>query len=224
MNENVKTMLVIIAGFAIAVFIAISAIGTVYPDGFLLVASDVKSTYTYDVMIDSSDVISDVTLFLPVSSKKGNSLPGVRIVDGFGYSSGSEMDFELFGAKESMMMKVTSKSIRNGRFGSEADTDVLIDTVSPVLNEYTLNPKSEITKSGDLIFYNSYIYAKFDAKPDTDVKIIISTTGKNEWNVFSAKENSFTDKITVNLKGPVSGWIPVKGEMKAGIGDYSYIL
>jgi hypothetical protein len=224
MNKDSGYLLITIASVTVVSLLIIMLAGFIYPGGFHILGITPQSTYEYTVSIDTGGAVAeDVQLFIPLPSLSDRSPVGAAILEGKGRGIPAGWDIELFGSKGSTMLKITSDELQSTEFGITVAAGSLIDTDNPVGSAYTLLPKedTEISESG--IKYNTYIYAECSTGSDARIDIGIELTGKNSWDFFAEKSNSFTDTVSLSLNPPVKGWYPSSGDLVAGIGDYTII-
>lgn len=220
MGSTIKLLTLIICGLMICVAGIMIVAGFFYPGGFTVLGIVPDSTYTYDVGIKASSEISNVTLFLPLPSYNENSPVGVSIIDGNGYGL-ENLKTDLFGAKDSVMLKISADSLEKEDFGGSEKSAGLIDTKSPLENAAILAPVNSVSTGMNSAVYDTYVYAKYDAGEDTVVEITISTKGENSWSFMTSKSNSYTNTVKLWMKGPQSEWQVAGADVKSGIGDYS---
>ncbi|MBN2733468.1 MAG: hypothetical protein JXQ82_01230 [Methanomicrobiaceae archaeon] len=223
--EGTAKLLALITGvLLICVVILMIIAGFFYPGGFSVLGVVPDSTYSYDVSIKASSDITDITLFLPLPTYKEKSSVGVSIVDGEGYGFGENIKTGLFGAKDSMMLKISADSLKDAEFGAKTLSGSLIDTVNPVDNSCILSPVMELSKGKNTADYQTYVYAKYDADPECVVEIMISARGENAWSVITSKKNWYENTAILTLKGSQSGWQTAGADLKSGIGDYTIVI
>ena len=223
MGDTAKLLALIIGGLVICIMAMMIIAGFFYPGGFAVLGIVPDSTYSYDVGIKASSEISNLTLFLPIPSYNEDSLVGVSIIDKNGYGP-ENLKYELFGAKESVMLKVSAETLENAIFGGVAGAGSLIDTREPLKNSAILSPVNSLSTGMDSAVYDTYTYAKYDAREDAIVEIIISAKGENKWSFLTSKSNSYTNTVKLMLKGPQSGWQTAGADLKYSIGDYTITL
>lgn len=124
MESTAKSLAVIIGGLIICVMIMMVIAGFFYPAGFSVLGIVPDSTYSYDVEIESAYDITDATFFFPLPSYKDKSPVGVSIIGGKGYGFGENIKAELFGAKDAMMLKVTSDNLIVTKRGEKIEAEL----------------------------------------------------------------------------------------------------
>ena len=124
MQSTAKVLGLIIAGLVVFIFAFMTIAGFLYPAGFTVLGIVPDSTYSYDVEIAAGYDITDATFFFPLPSYKENSPVGVSIIDGEGYGLDESIDTELFGAKDAMMLKVTSENLIETKRGKKTEAEL----------------------------------------------------------------------------------------------------
>lgn len=110
----------------------------------------------------------------------------------------------------------------------------MIDTLHPFGNTSLFYPKQNLTPTagnpvtvltdefnrGCTYSYTVPVYAQYEN--GTQVKIYSSIRGVNEWSESFDMHpaNKYSDTYELHISGDPKGWISVKGEVVAGIGNY----
>ena len=223
MDENSKTLLILLSGLVIIMlgFLVIS--GNMYPCGFDILGIDTESEYDYEVVITSSETLYNVTMFLPLPSHEGRSPAGYALLGGEGYGSTGN-SAEIFGEGDSLFLKVMLPETDGLTFGISIDSGELIDTVNPVENSYTIRPVKNLKAGDESDTYNTYLYAEYDCSPGAVVTIDIKETGKNSWETLSLKKNYFDAGLSLSLTGSADKWYATGVTVNKRKGDYSILF
>ncbi|MDD4299780.1 MAG: hypothetical protein PHO78_03890 [Methanomicrobium sp.] len=219
MESTAKILALIIAGLIIILAAAMTIAGLFYPAGFDYLGITPESTYSYDVKISSSSEIKDVAMFLPLPSSRDESPIGTVISGGFGYGL-KDLKPEIFGAKDSVMLKISADKIRDASFGAVSDAGAIINTQNYDSGSLLLSPVLNFSDNNRVSGYQTYIYAKYDADPDCRVDIFVTAKGENKWSFLTQKENSYTNYAHLTLTGPKSGWYEADAVAEYKNGDY----
>lgn len=118
-------------------------------------------------------------------------------------------------------------------FGTRTKADHLINTRSPVGNEPLLLPKYDLQESEEgptvpppehikpeYFDYESFVYVQYNSSPDAEVQIFVRHEGMNEWWIYGWKYNEYSDSLSIQLTGPQSVWVRVRGKLITGDGVY----
>lgn len=224
MDENSKTLLILLSGMAIILIAFLLISGNVYPDGFGILGITPESSYSYEVTLSCSETLYNVTMFLPLPSYAGTSPVGFGILDGRGYGIPDNMVADVYGEGDSVSLKVILPETDGLKFGISVDADGIVDTADPVEGSYVMRPVKDLQAGENSIFYNTYVYASYDASPGATVNIDISETGKNSWESFSRKTNYFDEHASLTLSGPADKWHTAGVVLNKGKGDYSILF
>lgn len=129
----------------------------------------------------------------------------------------------------------SSESVQWGiplEFRGEVASDSEINTKLPLGNEPVLNPAYNLSLSKyDLPYaenreppivykYDSLIYADYETSPEAQVSLTVHFSGRNEWWIYGWNWNQYYEYIYADLSGPQQGWMPVKGKITMGDGNY----
>ncbi|HWQ44116.1 MAG TPA: hypothetical protein VN373_00460, partial [Methanosarcina barkeri] len=117
-------------------------------------------------------------------------------------------------------------------FRGELASDSEINTKFPLGNEPVLNPAynpnlstydlpySENKEPPTVYNYDSLIYADYETSPDAHVSMTVHFSGRNEWWIYGWNWNQYYESIYADFNGPQQGWVPVKGKITMGDGNY----
>lgn len=198
-----------------------------------------SSTYTYTLLISTSERLRNVTFFIPVPVTTGGNSPFVgQFSAGTFTGIPSGWDATLLGSDKATMLKIRAPIIAGSdgegfavRISSDARAGQVIDTKSPQDQSIMLRPLQdmmsvECAASGILdpgatcTRYVSAVYADYTSSPGATVEISSTISGKNEWNIFGPKYNQYSNSISTLMHGENHGWVAAKGELQAGMGSY----
>ena len=150
------------------------------------------------------------------SPEPGDEIPGVGLPE-----TGS-----LVNSSENMPFAMPLE------FRGELASDSEINTKFPLGNEPVLNPAYNLTLSTyDLPFpenkepptvynYDSFVYADYETSPEAKVSLTVHFSGRNEWWIYGWNWNQYYEYLYADLSGPQQGWMPVKGKITMGYGNY----
>lgn len=150
------------------------------------------------------------------SSQQGDEILGEELPE-----TGSQVN-----SSENMYFAMPSE------FRGELASDSEINTKFPLGNEPVLNPAYNLNLSTyDLPYsenkepptvynYDSLIYADYETSPDVHVSLTVHFSGRNEWWIYGWNWNQYYEYIYADLSGPQQGWMPVKGKITMGDGNY----
>ncbi|MEL4306259.1 hypothetical protein [Methanococcoides sp. LMO-2] len=118
-------------------------------------------------------------------------------------------------------------------FGMLLGVESEIDTRNPFGKEAMLAPKYDLGmvdhdpaypfSSGEefqFYEYDSFIYAEYEAGPDSRVEISVTMAGLNQWWVYGWSYNGYDDSIFTELTGEQEGWVSAEGQVVTGKGSY----
>lgn len=117
-------------------------------------------------------------------------------------------------------------------FRGELASDSEINTKFPLGNEPVMNPmynrslstydlpSPENKEPSTVHNYDSLIYADYETSPEAQVSLTVHFSGRNEWWIYGWNWNQYYEYIYADLSGPQQGWIPVKGKITMGDGNY----
>lgn len=224
MDENSKTLVILLSGMLVILLAYLAICGNAYPGGFEVLNLEVESSYSYEVTLTTTEMLNNVTMFIPLPSYAGDSPAGFGIVEGNGYGIPEEMSVDIFGEKDSVFLKVVIPATNGLKFGINVPEEMIVDTQNPVEGSYIIRPVYDLRSGGDTDVYNTYLYVSYGASPQTAVEIDISEAGENSWEAFSGKENHFEEHLSLTLTGPQKKWQTAEVSLNKGIGDDSIIF
>lgn len=122
-------------------------------------------------------------------------------------------------------------------FQAEETVNKTIDTENPLMKEFLISPKFNLTNITSSINNESYnyldepeylyyfkcpLYATYHTNNTTLVRMIINVEGRNSWTVFidNYKSNSYIESVMFNFSGSQKSWNKGTGYLKTGIGAY----
>ncbi len=114
------------------------------------------------------------------------------------------------------------------------ESDGSIDTRSPLGNEPMLSPKDNVSEvdcsavrhevpfiTGERCYvYASYVYADYEASPDTHVSLSARLEGSNSWWIGGWNSNWYSDHVRSTLVGEHDGWTAAEGAYSEEAGSY----
>jgi len=224
MDENLKTLVILLSGMLVILAAFLLITGNDYPGGFETLGITPGSSYNYEVSLTSSETLYEITMFLPLPSYSGESPVGFAILDGKGYGIPEDMSVDVFGERDSVFLKVVIPETCGLKFGINVPAGEIVETQNPVGGSYVIRPVYDLQSGGNADVYNTYIYASYDASPQAVVKIDVSETGENSWETFSEKRNCFEEQLTLTLTGSQKKWQTAEVSLNKGTGDYSIIF
>ncbi|MBN1431719.1 MAG: hypothetical protein JW931_02995 [Methanomicrobiaceae archaeon] len=224
MDENSKTLLILLSGMLVILAAFLVIAGNIYPDGFGILGITPDSSYSYEVSLVSSGTLHNVTMFLPLPSDFENSPVGFGILEGKGYGIPENMDSEIYGEGKSLFLKIILPETEGFKFGINLDYKVLIDTFDPIKCSHVIRPVYDLQSGEGTDVYNTYIYTLYDASPETEVTIDIHETGMNSWKTFSEKKNYFEEYVSLTLTGSQKKWQTAGVSLNKRKGDYSILF
>lgn len=110
-------------------------------------------------------------------------------------------------------------------------SDSVIDTKSPSGEEPLLAPRMNVTQVScnfphpeDMpLSCHSYtipVYASYMSDSEVVLSIRVELVGENAWWLGGWTGNSYSDRLYLELNGPVSGWVEADGFSVYGMGRY----
>ena len=242
MDKIIKTTL----GIFIIILVAFVAIGTysAYIDSAY--KNSISGNYLYTCTISTTDVLSNVTLFVPVPENAYGASPVIsKISDKSVSGVPNGWNLTLFDTGKATLLQISAKTVGlpktngispaspiilsvNVSFPYPINTQQPIDKAAvfrPVQGlKNTSCPASNVNSENNPICfdYQTTAYADYTSAPSTIVIISESVVGTNSWKIFSPESNTFINQITFpTLHGSNQGWITAQGWIEAGVGSYS---
>jgi hypothetical protein len=234
-----RTLSVVLAVLAVAVVIFLAVFSlTVYMG--ILYRATLTSTYDYRVNIASDTAIGNVTLYLPVPGRlSGNSavLEGIGEGGLTGVPAGWNTAF--IGTEKLTFLEVTAGEIPatppekpyvlsittrvKSPVGTESEGfDDLV--LAPLAGKETVAcpgiPESGASDKTQCRAYRGTAYADFTGPPEANLRVTLSLTGRNAWEVFGPSSNEYRDGLQVSFSGDERGWKTGDGLLVTGLGDY----
>jgi hypothetical protein len=207
--------------------------------------NSLTGTYQYTCTISTDDVLSNVTLFIPVPADPTGNSPVVTQISNQALSGvPGNMNLTLYDTGKATLLKVSAQKIGSPGINGTAQPTVItfavnvsspgiIDTNSPVQNAAVFHPidgihsttcPAENISSKNIPVCYQYLtdtYADYSAAPSATMNINASVTGTNTWTIFAPGLNQYQNQITVlTLHGANHGWVTTLGWIESGIGSY----
>ena len=224
MDENSKTLILVLLGLFVVLFGFIGISNFMYPAGFEVLGITPESSYEYDVTISATEPVYNVKMFIPLPGKEGSSPIGFRILGGEGYGIPENMEAAIFGEGDSLFLKIALPEMEKLNFGISLDEVEQVDTQNPVVGSFIISPVKDLKSSESSDDYTTYIYASYESSPSAVVDIKITESGKNSWKSLSEKENSFDGTLTLSLTESPDKWCPADVHINKNIGDYTILF
>ena len=208
--------------------------------------NSLASNYQYTCTISTTDVLSNVTLFLPVPADSHGDSPVVAQISNHEISGApADWNMTLYGTGKATLLQVVAPTIGQPPLNGSAQpttitlmvntsSPALIDTASPVADAAVFRPVQNLntvacpsvnTSSAGTPACSQYLtsmYADYTANPTASLSVSASVTGINSWNIFSPASNMYQNNITVlTLHGSNHGWVTSLGWIESGIGSYN---
>jgi len=242
MDKIIKTALglfIVILILFVAVVAYTAYIDTTY-------RNSLTSTYQYTCTISTDNVLSNVTLFLPVPANVNGNSPVVAQISSRDVSGApADWNLTLFGTGKATLLQVSAPTIGQPAINGStqpttitltvnASSPALIDTASPVEYAAVFRPVQSIhaaacpagdstsaTSTPACYQYLTSTYADYTAASGATVTISASVTGTNSWTIFSPASNEYRNTITMlTLHGGNHGWVTTLGWIESGLGSY----
>ncbi|WP_336136154.1 hypothetical protein [Natronomonas amylolytica] len=193
---------------------------------------EVTSTYYYGVDVNPTAPVSDVTLYLPVPVRDGESAFS-EAVTGEGIRP-EEWSYAVVDTERGPMLEIGIDELQPESRPFNIDLDVAsedeIDTRKPLENEPTLQPKADLQQV-DCDFphpdewddrlrcytYEGALYGTYEPT-GTEVSLAARFTGENTWFTGGWNGNDYTDDVHGFVDG--TGWTTARGSVRAGVGNY----
>ncbi len=207
--------------------------------------NSLTGTYQYTCTISTDDLLSNVTLFLPVPANSGGNSPVVAQISSQEISGvPADWNLTLYGTGKATLLKVSARKIGQPAINGSTQTTVItlgvnvsapayIDTGSPVEHAAIFRPVQGLhavsCPSGDIqpgstpvcYQYTTSTYADYTAPASATVSISASISGTNAWTIFKPESNEYQNQITMlTLHGGYHGWVTTLGWIESGIGSY----
>jgi hypothetical protein len=202
------------------------------------------STYAYKCTISSDEMLTNVTLFIPVPADNAGNSPiverfSVRDVNGLT----AEWKTTLIGSNKGTVVEMKTPVInpaQNGTTGKNYTAELtihapsrhLVDTRTPLVNDVMFRPVQDLrtiechdatgggTGKGTCYSFSGAVYADYSSSLNAHVSISSEMVGRNEWKIFKPAFNEYRTSISVMMVGDHHGWIVSKGSVETGIGSY----
>ncbi|HMA05254.1 MAG TPA: hypothetical protein VKO45_04940 [Methanomicrobiales archaeon] len=233
-----RTLSVVLAALVVAsvIFLAVISltayIGITYRD-------TLSSTYEFRVSITPDATLRNVTLYLPVPVR-GSGPSAVLEGIGTGKLTGvpGGWNVSLIGTEKFTYLEVWTREIsplpdaRSYELAIDERVTGPIDTKNAGSGDLVLAPAAAMRQaactgtdggtSPDLLCeqYESPVYADFTSPGNAHLRIFISLSGRNTWDVFGPSSNEYQDGLQVSFSEGAQGWRPGSGMLVTGIGDY----
>jgi len=236
---------IIRAGLVLFIVILVVFVGVVMYNTYTAsqFRNSINGTYVYTCTISTSDVMSNITLFLPVPADASGNSPVVAQISGQSISGvPSDWNLTLFDTGKATLLKVSAKSIGlppvNGTahvttvtFAVNVSSPAPIDTATPVDHAAVFRPLQGLhtasCPAGNIeeqnipqcYKYLTSVYADYNAPASASISISETVTGTNSWTIFSPESNGYTNEVAVPLlQGENHGWVTAAGLIESGMG------
>ncbi|MFT4885277.1 MAG: hypothetical protein ACI8U4_002799 [Natronomonas sp.] len=193
---------------------------------------EVTSTYYYSVDVNPTAPVSDVTFYLPVPVRDGESAFSDAITgDGI---RPEEWSYAIVDTDRGPMLEIGIDELQpeSRPFNIEFDiaSEDEIDTREALENEPTLQPKDDLQQV-DCDFphpdewddrlrcytYEGAFYGTYEPT-GTEVSLAARFTGENAWFTGGWNGNDYTDDVHGFVDG--TGWTSARGGVREGVGNY----
>ncbi|HVP97286.1 hypothetical protein [Methanoregula sp.] len=233
-------------GLFIVILVLFVAIATYTTSVDTMYRNSLTSNYQYICTISTNDVLSNVTLFLPVPADSHGDSPVVAQISSHEISGApADWNLTLYGTGKATLLQVSAPMIgqrpANGvaqpttiTLIVNASSSSVIDTSAPVENAAVFRPVQNLhtaacpsmnaTSASTPVCYQylTSMYADYTANPAASLSVSASVTGINSWNIFSPASNMYQNNISVlTLHGSNHGWVTSLGWIESGIGSYN---
>jgi hypothetical protein len=210
-----------------------------------VVETSFYSYYNYELSIQSSAPIYNLTLYLPLPIQNGIPKIGTLLLTGEtfvknppnrSYIHGPlppNSHFAIEDVNGIPYLKITADAIipdqeYDFHYGESIDTPAytyLVNTRYPLGNESVFLPKYNLSEYVHLpaqLNYTTLIYADYQMEGEGTVVIWDMLSASNSWYLTSDASigNHYADNIDLQLYENQSGWRKVKGSMAIGTGRY----
>jgi len=206
--------------------------------------TSLSSTYSYQCTVTTNDLLTNVTLFVPVPASPAGTSPVIDQISAHNITSfPKDWNAVLFDTGKTTLLEIAAARIGqppvNGSavtttvtFAVNADSTSHVDTHSPMADDAIFRPVQNAKETDcpagtgvanglpNCVQYVTWVYAKYSAAPTTSVSIHASATGRNRWSVFHPEFNEYENTFDVTLSGSNSGWVIAPGWLENGIGSY----
>lgn len=199
------------------------------------------SNYHYDLLIQSSAPIDNLTLYLPLPIKSGRPIMGSRSLTAETFSDKSyvkgsvppNFHFNIGNMNQVPFLMITANTMipsQEYHFGYDENVhspaySYLVNTRYPLGNESVFLPKynlSEYSRVPVELNYTTVIYADFRMEGSGQLFIMNSLGGANYWYLTSDASigNHYSDSFYLHIYDEFHGWKDVEGSMAIGTGRY----
>jgi hypothetical protein len=206
--------------------------------------ASLTGTYTYTFSLTTDSMLGNLTLFVPVPADPRGNSPVIAKISAHEISGvPASWKTELYDTGKATLMKVTTASLvppegtsKKNPYTVTISTNIVtkeyIDTQNPVENSPMFRPVTDvmptdcrsnatIAAGGTCYFYQTALFARYDADPNAKVTIKSTLTGKNQWTIFESQENEYRTDISLLMFGEQTGWTSFAGYLEKGIGAYT---
>jgi hypothetical protein len=203
-----------------------------------------SSTYSYHCTIITDNLLTNMTLFVPVPASPAGTSPIIDQISAHNMTGFPEdWNAVLFDTGKSTLLEIAAAKIGQPPVnGSAVTTNVTfvvnavssshIDTQSTMADDAIFRPVQDAMDTAcpvgvgaanglpHCVHYVTGVFAKYGAAPAASVSIHASVTGRNSWLVFHPEFNEFQNTLDVTLSGSNNGWVTALGWLENGIGSY----
>lgn len=230
MERSTTTLIGLILATLFIVLAVITLAGMSYPNGFAAVGVPITSGYGYTVTISTTGDLTDVSLLIPLPADNTGSDPGASLMLTGIRNYPDDWNLVLVGNPgEAAYLKISTPLIPitpDGQATSlrlSISSDAIIPTREPENGAYLFDPGVNQIQDMPGADPSRKIFAKFTTYPSTTTKIMASCTGENAWWWFGSSSNAYTDRLSTEINGQVSGWHETTGTRESGTGKYTII-
>jgi hypothetical protein len=206
-----------------------------------VVETSFSSYYDYQIWIQSSAPVYNLTLYLPLPIQNGTPKIGTLLFTAETFSNNSYVRSSLPSNFHSAIedvngipyLKITADAMiqdleYNFEYREVIHTPAytyLVNTRYPLGNESLFSPKfnlSEYTHVPAAVNYSTLIYADYRMEGSGTLVIMDGLMGSNWWYLTSDASigNNYSDDISLRIYDESHGWQKVKGKMTVGNGEY----
>ncbi|KAB1189861.1 hypothetical protein GJR96_16890 [Haloferax sp. MBLA0076] len=207
-------------------------------------------SYTYRVAVETDTDLTDVTIYVPVPTRDGETLTdvyadaavvqdpaewigddGSNVPDATGGSA--DWTTQIVETAHGPMLSLRASSVEAGTYVFGANTMLeqgRIHTADPWASDFVLTPANDVTQdecpswadeTERCYTYRSHLYADADAPTRGTVSVSVSLHGQTDWGfVFANGWNWFNQRTSATFDETTNGWVDTEGTLKGGAGTY----
>ncbi|MFO7991459.1 MAG: hypothetical protein R6U61_04085 [Thermoplasmata archaeon] len=193
------------------------------------------SEYSYEVHIDTENVVTNVTVIVPLPVYSNEPFLGDDITSGKAHVP-EDWRCSLVDSNGTTMLKIEIDRIEPNSYehlrANQTSQDS-IDTKSPQDDEPLLQPKYNMSETEygqphpeewddrlKAYNYTTLVFLSYEGSNESEIRVSIRLSGSNTWWTLGWSGNEYWDNVSIEAKNGEKGWFIAEGKLVEGHGNY----